>query len=371
MERQRQIIEILHEISLLDEKNRGQVSRILESQFGFKGELTREELAEWNDENFGMLYGMTSGMKLTREFVPDILKVHGHTEPLSSKVSFGRPKAAENEERGVHHIHRQYGRYAVPKTIERLYELEAELGDQMRLKLGLMLDKQGDRYPCTPPDFIPFAWPGMDGIHYCFVTDFGTVPDLEDAYIAVVSPMDFGSRIWLAARNINDFLRIVCTERSVLFNHFPDAGVYLEHLDKTRRDRADDRDPERMEAIRRLKDAFALTEIDDMAVYIRKLREERDRAICIRTFDTVGVVLLSESGGVRDAASYLPFQLEDAEVLEQMLRHASPEVKLAVIRELQHRNAVPDDSEFFRLCDDILTELELYHERFNLRELLF
>lgn len=70
----------------------------------------------------------------------------------------------------------------------------------MDTALGLRMLKQDMRYYCTPPNFIPCAAPGVDGIYYCFLTDFGVVERLEEAWIAVVSPMDVNV-IWMVTRN--------------------------------------------------------------------------------------------------------------------------------------------------------------------------
>jgi hypothetical protein len=58
-------------------------------------------------------------------------------------------------------------------------------------------------------DVISFARPGMDGIHYGFLTDFGSIDDLENASIVRVSPMDFDDPVKIVARNIHDSLRIL------------------------------------------------------------------------------------------------------------------------------------------------------------------
>ncbi len=44
--------------------------------------------------------------------------------------------------------------------------------------IGFRPSLQDDSYSITPPDLIPFANTGGDGIHFGFLTDFGSVSTL-------------------------------------------------------------------------------------------------------------------------------------------------------------------------------------------------
>lgn len=104
-------------------------------------------------------------------------------------------------------IRKIYGSYEIPDEIYKLYELEKELND-----IDLSLDMIGfrpsihdDSYSITPPDLIPFANTGGDGIHFGFLTDFGSVPALTEAPIVCVSPTN-DPPIRYMANNIKEFL---------------------------------------------------------------------------------------------------------------------------------------------------------------------
>ena len=90
----------------------------------------------------------------------------------------------------------------MPPTIEKLHKLDKEiekkgysLGD-----LSLFLEFDFSPYESTPYDVITFASTGCDGIHFGFLTDFGTVSDLENAFVVCISPMDFDSHIKIVTR---------------------------------------------------------------------------------------------------------------------------------------------------------------------------
>jgi hypothetical protein len=347
MEKKAKIAFIMEEYRLVDEEPRAQLAAGLLRFFSYKGDVTAEALLGWADQDLEQLYNMMSGMRLTRLYVPDVIDRYAGMESgqLSSRVSFGT--FAETE-RPVEEprIHRQYGSYEIPSAIHRLYELEAELGSDMERELGLTWQRYDKRYPSTPPDFIPFASSGADGIHYCFVTDFGAVTNLVDAYIAKVSPMDYGSEICLVARNLNDFLRILCTDLSILHHGSEELSP----------------------ALQKLKAVFGLTEVADLKEYMRDLREEREQAICIHTQDTVGVISLSGSPNQPAAAEPLPQNWEDRHALQAYLADASAEAKLAIVREAQFLKKLAD-RRVYRLCKRVLKELGLYHELYNLAEI--
>lgn len=66
-----------------------------------------------------------------------------------------------------------YGKYAVPETVRGLFEFEQELRAEdlsLDFNLGLIMTQEDIRYMSTPPDVIPFASCGVDGIHYGFLT---------------------------------------------------------------------------------------------------------------------------------------------------------------------------------------------------------
>lgn len=370
MDKQAMIAFIMEEYALVGQGTRPMLESVLQHLAGNQDVLSAESLQEWGEEELGQLHQVMSGIKLTREYVPDIVQAYENSVYLNlpSKVSFGYFEHNENveEEQPVHH---HYGKYEVPPMIHRLYELQAELGRAMDLDMGLIMQERDCRYSCTPVDFIPFARSGGDGIHYCFVTDFGTVQDLEHANIAVVSPMDFDDAIWLVAKNMNDFLRIICTDRTVLYNN-PNTSRKI--FEKTEEQVAEALADKQSPSIQRLKQFFGLNEIADMAEYIRSVQDDREQAICIQTLDTIGIVPLSGQK-MSTAAQPLSIDWNDERGMDALLKDASPETKLAFIRDAQHQNYIVNEMNERRIqksCKKLLLELKLIHELRNLIEII-
>ncbi|GGA23149.1 SMI1/KNR4 family protein [Psychrobacillus lasiicapitis] len=100
-----------------------------------------------------------------------------------------------------------YGTYSIPEEVYRLIQLEMNLQ-----KEGLSLDTIGFipitdyyYYSITPPDLIPFASTGGNGIHFGFLTDFHDVRVLKDAPIVCVSPTN-DPPVRYIARNFEEFI---------------------------------------------------------------------------------------------------------------------------------------------------------------------
>lgn len=257
-------------------------------------------------------------------------------------------------------LHEQYGCYNVPDMIYRLYELEQQMGQKMDTEIGLLMQKHDMRYPCTPPDFIPFASPGVDGIHYCFVTDFGTVDRLDEAWIAVVSPMDFGNERWIVARNLKEFLQVLYTDRDVLYNRFDTPEQYIRHTAQ----RGHEAPSPKNVALERLREMFGINAINDMAEYIGQLQKQRHEAICMQTLDSIGVMPLDNT-----CKKYLLEPLAAEDDWKAALEAEIPEIRLAAVRNLQHLGQIPDNKELLMHCVRVLSDLGLYDESKRLLKL--
>jgi hypothetical protein len=191
-----------------------------------------------------------------------------------------------------------YGKYSIPEELDRIIGLQDQLQKDGWLDYGDLLgyyfsyDGLDTRYLNTPLDVISFARPGSDGIHYGFLTDFGHVQDLAEAYIVRVSPMDFDDPVKIVARNIHDFLRIMC--------YWPDA---LEIVDITTCER---------DFINWLKECplittnqkkvsdvlcetFQLKPIESLFEYLQEVKQERDNQIVLPTEDGIGVVSTNQN----------------------------------------------------------------------------
>ena len=115
-----------------------------------------------------------------------------------------------------------YGRYDVPENLRRLVELNEWLYKEQLLPYGdllglyFSLDAKSMRYHNTPLDVIPFARTGADGVHFGFLTDFGQVTTLEEAYIVRVAPMDFDAPVKMVARNFEQFVALLLQYRAAI-----------------------------------------------------------------------------------------------------------------------------------------------------------
>lgn len=84
-------------------------------------------------------------------------------------------------------IKQNYGKYPIPKRLNELIDIQKRVNEQGLEKYGDMLgyyfslEGIDTRYLNTPLDVIAFARPGVDGIHYGFLTEFGQVDDLHNS----------------------------------------------------------------------------------------------------------------------------------------------------------------------------------------------
>lgn len=121
------------------------------------------------------------------------------------------------------------GKYNLPPTLQILMDFEKELGDCEHFYDGLhfYLSPSDFRYFNTPSDVIVFGHIGADGIHYGFLTDYGSITDLEEAPIVCICPMDFEQPTRIIANNLREFLRINFTNESLFYNDFATEDSYL------------------------------------------------------------------------------------------------------------------------------------------------
>ncbi|WP_226001123.1 hypothetical protein [Paenibacillus sp. BJ-4] len=228
--------------------------------------------------------------------------------------------------------------------IEALIEFEQELEanrHSLGFDLGLIMEQgRAPRYMATPPDVIPFAHAGVDGIHYGFLTDFGLEKDLSQAPIVCVSPVDW-TGVWVVARHLQDFLSVVFTENSSLKRYYVNGQDYSGHIDQRTAQAADERTQFVRECFR---ERFSIQPIQDMAVYIDNLRSERKQIEAAPTLNGLGIRRFSTAkhhssnkGALLSVAE--PFHWEQqGEAVRELFRSGSYEARLAFIRDAQTRH---------------------------------
>lgn len=115
-----------------------------------------------------------------------------------------------------------FGKYDVPPTLQTLISLQNVLGDdeQFYLCLNFYLSLEDFRYYNTPSDVVVFGNLGIDGIHYGFLSDYGSVPNLEEAPIVCVMPMDFERPTRIVAKNLREFLRVNWADSELFYTQF-------------------------------------------------------------------------------------------------------------------------------------------------------
>ncbi|MDM5296372.1 hypothetical protein QUF81_25145 [Peribacillus simplex] len=237
------------------------------------------------------------------------------------------------------------GKYLkMPPTIEKLNKLEKEiekdgysLGD-----LSLFLESDFSPYENTPYDVITFASTGCDGIHFGFLTDFGTVSDLEDAFVVCISPMDFDSHIKIVARNIREFINLVCTMNDALtisnFNILEDEEQYIRLLQELKQVKPEDEEFEETAnyVVEKIIATFGSEPIEDVYQYVeRKVRTERAQQTILPTLDGLGIIPVENI-----TCNHILYKLEkdmtiNLEEVKAFFNSATTESKLTFIRDVQ------------------------------------
>lgn len=246
------------------------------------------------------------------------------------------------------------GKYSqMPPTFEKLKKLELILekgGYSLERDLGLILQCDYFAYDVTPYDVITFASTGCDGIHFGLLTDFGTVSDLEDAFVVCISPMDFGSHIKIVARNIREFIGLICTMKDAVtvsnFNHMKEEEEYLSLLKKLKQE-----DSENEEYIERanyvagkIKNAIGCEIIEDVYHYV-----ERNSSHTIYKLEEDVNIDLNE--------------------IKSFFNHATTESKLAFIRDAQFTLLISNEIELKELVMNEMIQLGLNDEVDRLRNI--
>jgi hypothetical protein len=228
--------------------------------------------------------------------------------------------------------------------IQELIDFEQELEENrhsLDFDLGLIMERgRGIRYMSTPPDVIPFARAGVDGLQYGFLTDFGAIADLAQAPVVCVSPMHWNG-VWLVARNLHEFLSIVYTDNSPLTHYYEHTDAYLHDLARRQAPVYD----ERRQMVRELfRTRFGIHPIEDMVRYIKDLRMARRRSIAVQTLNGLGVVPV-----FAEQRAHTPFSLpdtlhweRDGSKIQGFFLNATEESRLAFIRDAQTKHLFTD-----------------------------
>lgn len=256
-----------------------------------------------------------------------------------------------------------YGKYTIPPTLSLLLKTSKEWkqrGIDPLYVIGFYPTTEDHRYFNTPVDVIPFGSTGMDGIHYGFLTEFGSVTDLENAPIVCVVPMDFEQPAKIIARNFAEFLRINEKDAGLFYNEFQDKADYVETLaqweEKNKEfDKLYPPDVQKEQAIQAARQDFfrqlKLPNIPDPFAHIKQIRVERAQQVVIKTQDQLGVVPNSQAPSSVAASKpqstdfFVIKQNEelDIEKLRDFFQKAEHEQKLAIFRDMTQLSGYESD----------------------------
>lgn len=271
--------------------------------------------------------------------------------------------------------------YKFPKLYHDLQALDAELqkeGYSLDEQFGLRLTGDFPHYHVTPLDLIPFGDIGTDGIHYGFLTDFGTVQHLDNAFIVLISPMDFGDPHKIVAKNFREFLNLAWTMKGAIDlanvhykrkkEEYADLFKYLEEsneeVDKSFK-------KSRAYVLKRMQETLGVQPVDDVFDYIEtEVETARSQQIVLTTQDGLGIV--GEEQEDPEPPNFPVTQDDpiDSEQLTAFLGRSSKESKLALIRDVQFTSHFSFYSEFDEVIPTILKEYGMEYELKMYQEIL-
>lgn len=256
-----------------------------------------------------------------------------------------------------------FGKYDVPPTLEKLIDFQKEIGGPEPFYKGLyfylVLD-DNYRYFNTPSDVIVFGNIGVDGIHFGFLTDYGSVDHLEAAPVVCVSPMDFESTKIIAG-SLRDFLRVNLTDQELFYNWFQSEEDYIaakrrwaEEAKNSPYRPSEANQKVRQDIIRRLMEVLPVPEIDNPYRYVQEIGLQRQKQITVQTQDGLGVTARLEEG-----ENHVPFPIDkntapDLDGLRDFLDTAPKASKLALFRDIQLNYILWDDEP---LCSVVTEEM--------------
>ncbi|WP_154654438.1 hypothetical protein [Siminovitchia fordii] len=267
----------------------------------------------------------------------------------------------------------------MPPTVEKLKKLEMDLekeGYSLDRDLGFILQSDFFAYDATPYDVITFASAGCDGIHFGLLTDFGTVSDLEIAFVVCISPMDFGSQIKIVARNLREFISLICTLKDAAsvsnFNCFNEEEEYLRLLKELKQEESENEEyAERANyVVEKIKATLDCEIIEDIYQYVeRKVIPEREQQIILPTLDGIGIIAMENVN-----SKHTIYKLEEdininLSEVKSFFNHESTESKLAFIRDAQFTFLISNGIELKELVMNEMTKLGLNDEVDRLRNI--
>lgn len=232
-----------------------------------------------------------------------------------------------------------YGSYSITKGVYQLLQLEKDLQYEglSLAAIGLIPVVESDFYSITPPDLIPFARTGGDGIHFGFLTDFNNVSDLKDAPIVCVSPTNDPPIRYLAS-NFKEFLNLAVSvpyvEMLEQFWSMENENQMTDFVREVTIDIPKDLERNRILIFNRLQQSFEADQVDVLK-YLHQVKLERAEKVAISTLDGLGIVG-QNNGRSYSFAGDRSCNEEEIERMRYFLNEANTEEKLAFVRDANY-----------------------------------
>ncbi|MCQ6563477.1 hypothetical protein [Paenibacillus mendelii] len=263
--------------------------------------------------------------------------------------------------------------YEIPSLLEEIMTWEKEIKQKvpyLETPTGYFLQfdpTENGGYRSSPADAIMFAGTGMDGIHFSFLTEFGSVTDLSLAPIIRVDPMDFGNCAKIVAKNIRDFFTLHFSDHEgLLLNDFESKEHYLTYL------KDQEGDDEESEYFDKKKWQWQKNEVRDFAMlrfgfqpildgyaYMQEVRQARWNELIVTTSDGLGVIVRSTSVDGQNKPVPHPWHMKEIpdrelEQLKSYIVSAEQAGLFGFIRDCQVQGV--DDYEVIQaICDQLIS----------------
>lgn len=289
-----------------------------------------------------------------------------------------------------------FGDYGKPELLQQLENYNKISGGNLILGLSCYLSYES-RYSNTPIDVIPFAATGSDGVHFGFLTDFGTVKDLNNAPIVCISPLG-GPPVQIVAKNLKDFFALVISVREI--DDIEDRG---EHEENDERDELEDaclempqvykevdiekwthmnyesieseiimkqlminRKLKRMDAVKMFEEKYQIIPIRDVVQYIKDVDKKRQLEITIQTNDGIGVVYPFGKSFLK----VFDYKIKDVQIIKEYLLRASKEERIKFYRDATYEYVLSKDYDYEikKLIIEMLKKDKFYLEAKLLNE---
>lgn len=268
-------------------------------------------------------------------------------------------------------LKKAYGSYDIPNEVYQLIKLEEELvKDGLTLAtIGLIPSIEFEPYSITPPDLIPFASTGGDGIHFGFLTDFNEVPSLNVAPIVCVTPTN-DPPIRYMAKNIREFLSLAASVPYVEMLEscwkFKDEKQMVDMFKEFESDTSASWQKQRARIFTRFKETWELQSIE-LFGYLNDGKKERLSSSIISTHDGLGIVSKGKGNGTNQRFTFSEQRTCDEKEIERMhhfLRQANKEEKLAFIRDANYWYILTSGyhEAAWELIIELLRSLEMYDD---------